>query len=333
MSVKAFSLFGTLERKNTASAELHKVDRDVTHTTKGLKSLSGAIHVPGGTLSGLNSALGTLSNISNTIQGIPVLGSLMTGAFSTVAGPIKDLVSMGLDFNRLKENATIAFGVILKDGDKAKKLFDDLAEFGRVSPIFKTADLIGDAQLFLQELGPAKELFETLKGIGAITAATGHLENVDRNMRTFKQVMDKPKLSAEEMTQQFPEAFVDAWGLLARARGQTVGEVQALVTAGKLSGPGSAKVIVQQGLREYGSIVDLMGQTRTGKQAQIDDTVEQLAAKGTENLHRNWKEGQDLTLAGVSGPQGVALAGQISALTGQVGDQAMGALKSLLDGS
>src|SRR6266498_5738699 len=336
MSVKAFSLFGTLERKNTASAELHKVDRDVTHTTKGLKSLSGAIHVPGGTLSGLNSALGTLSNISNTIQGIPVLGSLMTGAFSTVAGPIKDLVSMGLEFNRLKENATIAFGVILKDGDKAKKLFDDLAEFGRVSPIFKTADLIGDAQLFLQELGPAKELFETLKGIGAITAATGHLENVDRNMRTFKQVMDKPKLSAEEMTQQFPEAFVDAWGLLARARGQTVGEVQALVTAGKLSGPGSAKVMIQQGLREYGGIIEGMGQSDAGLDAQIADTVEQLAAKATGGkgaLFDTIKGGKQRLLALLNGPQGGKIAEQISSGTAAVGPGLLGGLDSLLDGS
>jgi len=337
MSVKAFSLFGTVELKNTASAELHKVDKDVDHTGKKLGSLkgalSGALHIPSGALSGVNSAIGTLGSLSETIQAVPVIGRMIGSAVSTVAGPIKDLAQLGLGFNDLKENATIAFSVILKDGEKAKKLFDDLAAYGKTSPVFKTADLIGDAQLFLQELGPGKELFETMKGIAAITAATGHLENMDRNMQTFKQVMNKPKLSAEEMTQQFPEAFVDAWGLLARARGQTVGEVQALVTAGKLSGTGSAKVIVQQGLREYGSIVDLMGQTRTGKQAQIDDTVEQLAAKGTENLHRNWKEGQDLTLAGLSGPQGVALAGQINALTGQVGDQAMGALKSLLDGS
>lgn len=61
----------------------------------------------GGFLSGLNSTLGTLSNISNTIQGIPVIGKLIDASISTLTGPIKDTAQLGLEFNRLKENATI----------------------------------------------------------------------------------------------------------------------------------------------------------------------------------------------------------------------------------
>jgi tape measure domain-containing protein len=298
--------------------------------------LKGSASFGGGMLSGLNSALSTLGNISNTIQGIPVIGSIITGAISTVAGPIKDLASLGLGFNRLKENATIAFSVILKDGEKAKKLFDELAEFGRVSPIFKTADLIGGAQLFLQNIGPGPELFETLKGIGAITAATGHLENMERNFRTFKQVMDKPKLSAEEMTQQFPEAFVDAWGLLARARGQSVGDVQALVTKGMISGPGAAKVIIQQGLREYGAIVDAMGESDSGLDARLEDTLEQRAARATGakgGLFDTLKGAKQRALTQLDGPKGEALADQIGKVSGEIGPAVLGGLDSLLDGS
>ena len=333
--IRAFSLFGEISLKGDSAVKssLQKVSTQVNKTGKDMNSLKGHMSFGSGALSGLNSALGTLSNISNTIQGIPILGNLISGAVSTVAGPIKDMASLGLAFNDLKENSTIAFAVILKDGEKAKKLFDELAEFGRVSPIFKTSNLIGDAQLFLQEMGPGKELFETLKGIGALTASTGHLENMDRNMQTFKQIFNKPKLSAEEMTQQLPEAFVDGWGLLARARGQTVGEVMDLTTKGMLSGPGSAKVMIQQALREYGSIIDMMGQTNTGLESQWADTTEQLAGKGTVNLHGAYKGILQRGNAALNGPKGAQLAGTINDVTGDVAGRLLGGFDSLMDGS
>ncbi len=338
MAIKAFHLFGEVELKGDKAvvSNLKNVSHQVDKTGKDLGKLKGNMSFGGGMLSGLNSALGTLSNISNTIQGIPVVGKLIDGAFSLATGPIKDTAQLGLAFNQLRENATIAFSVILKDGEKAKKLFNDLAEFGRVSPIFKTNELIGGAQLFLKNVGPGPELFETLKGIGAITAATGHLENMERNFQTFKQVMDKPKLSAEEMTQQFPEAFVDAWGLLARARGQTVAEVQALTTAGKLSGPGSAKLIIQQGLREFGSIVDLMGESDSGLDAQIADTFEQLAARATGGkggAFETIKGGKQRLLTLLNSPKGAELADKISGGMSAVGPQLLGGIDSLLDGS
>ena len=286
-----------------------------------------------GALSGLDSALGTLSSISNTIQGIPVIGRLISGAVSTVAGPIKDLAQLGLGFNDLKENATIAFSVILKDGEKAKKLFADLAKFGKESPIFKTGELITYAQMFLPKMGAGPELFDTLKGIASITAVTGHLEWMESIANAFNQMGTKPKASAEEINQQLAERGVDAWGLAGRAMGMSPGKVQEGVTAGEFSGIGLMKVILGQANREYGSIVDLMGETRQGKQARIDDTVEQLAGQGTTNLHGTWKGLQDRALTQLNGPKGEALAGQINSATGEIGGKVLGGLDSLMDGS
>jgi tape measure domain-containing protein len=284
-------------------------------------------------LSGLNSALGTLSNISNVIQGIPVIGKLIDGAMSFATGPIKDMAQLGLGFNDLKENATLAFSVILKDGEKAKKLFEDLAKFGKQSPIFKTGELITFAQQLLPILGPGPELFDALKGIGAVTSATGRMDRMSDIFLAFTQIARKPKLSSEEMSQQLAEAGVDSWGLLARGLGRTPGEVMELSKDGRLSGIGSFKVMMAQALREYGTLPDLMAQTRTGKQAVIDDTLEQLAARATQNLHGTWKGGQDRILQGLQGPQGAKLAGQIDSATGVVGNAVLGGFDALLDGS
>jgi hypothetical protein len=48
----------------------------------------------------------------------------------------------------LEENATLAFSVILKNGQKAKRLFADPKQFGIDSPIFKTSELVTHAQKF-----------------------------------------------------------------------------------------------------------------------------------------------------------------------------------------
>jgi muramidase (phage lysozyme) len=337
LPIKAFELFGTVEVKNTASAELRRVDRDVDRTKKnlgGLKgALSGALHLPNGALSGVQGALGTLGNISEAISAIPVAGKLITGAVSAIAGPIKDLAQSGLAFNDLKENATLAFSVILRDGEKAKKLFADLSQFGKDSPIFKTADLVRYAQTFLPITGAGPELFKTLKGIGALTASTGDMGNLPEVMRALRQIATKPKLSAEEMNQQLADAGIDGWGLLGRARGQTAAEVMALTSQGRISGPGAFKVMVDQALRENGVLVDLMGGTRTGLQARIDDEMEQTAAAGTVNLHGTWKQGQQRVLAGLQGGKGQALAGQINTAAGVIGPAVMGGFDSLLDGT
>lgn len=332
MAIRAFHLFGEIDLKNKVSADLHKVDRDFHRTTKNFGSLKSALSSPI-SLSGVNSVLGTLGNISNTIQGIPVLGNLISGALSTVTGPIKDLAQLGLGFNDLKENATLAFSVILKDGEKAKKLFADLEKFGVDSPIFKTGDLVGHAQKFLPYTGAGPELFSALKGAGALAAVTGDMGNLPSIVKAFQQIALKPKLTAEEPNQQLGDAGVDFWGLLARARGQTKGEVQELTSKGMLSGMGAFTVVLEQANREFGSLVDLMGQTRTGKQAQIDDKMEQVAARGTTSLHGTWKNVQDRMIAGLNGPQAGALADQINATTGDIGGKVLGGFDALMDGS
>lgn len=335
MAIRAFSLFGEIELKGdkVVVSNLKKVSHQVDVTKKDLGSLKSGFSMGGGTLSGLNSALGTLSNISNVIQGIPVVGKLIDGAMSFATGPVKDMAQLGLGFNDLKENATLAFSVILKDGEKAKKLFEELAKFGKESPIFKTGDLIGFSQQLLPILGAGPELFQALKGIGAATAATGRMDRMSDIFLAFTQIARKPKLSSEEMSQQLAEAGVDSWGLLARGLGRTPGEVMEMSSQGRLSGIGSFKVMIQQALSEYGALVDLMGQTRTGKQAQIDDTLEQLAARGTLNLHGTWKGGQDRILQQLQGPKGGQLADQINSVTGQIGSSVLGGFDALMDGS
>ncbi len=91
--------------------------------------------------------------------------------------------------------------------------------------------------------------------------------------------------------------------------------------------------MIEQANREFGQMVDLMGQTRTGKQAQIDDTFEQLAARGTTNLHGTWKQGQDRVLGQLQGPKGAALADTINATTGEMGGKLIDGFDSLMDGS
>lgn len=165
--------------------------RTVTKVNSDLSSLGAGLKID---RSGLTSTLGTLGDISSIIRGLPTLAS---GA-GMVLSPFKDLAKLGLEFNRVEENAKIAFGVILKDGAKAKKLYEELREVGRISPIFDTSGLIGYSQLFLEKLGPGKELLDSLKGIGAMVAKTGHLENMPSVMKAMKQILDRPTATAEE---------------------------------------------------------------------------------------------------------------------------------------
>src|SRR5262245_1012893 len=114
MAIKAFSLFVEIGLKgdHDVDSRLKHISAQANKTGRDMNALKGHMSFSGGSLSGLNSALGTLSNISNTIQGIPIVGNLISGAMSTVTGPIKDMTQLGLSFNSLKENAQIAFSVI-----------------------------------------------------------------------------------------------------------------------------------------------------------------------------------------------------------------------------
>lgn len=340
MPLRAFTLFGDVELR---TAKLKSGAREVDHQYRNLESktkstvrnVNSDLSQIGkvGSLSGLNSTLSTLSNLSNTIQGIPVVGNSISGALSTIAGPIKDTAQLGLAFNDLKENATLAFSVILRDGEKAKKLFDNLALFGKQSPLFKTRDLIGYAQLFLPTLGAGNELFDSLKGMAALTASTGRLDKMDSIVTAMKQINDSPFLRAEEMNQQLKDAFVDGWALLAEGLGRSVAEVQDMVSKNMITGPGAFRVMRSESLRKYGSLVDLMGDTNTGLDRQIEDEYEQTSGRATVGLHGTMKGGKRRLLSLMQGPQGGALADTISNSTGAVGDGLLKGFDSLLDGS
>jgi tape measure domain-containing protein len=265
-----------------------KTESHVRKVNQELGKIGQGFSVDSGSSSGLSGFISQLGNLSEIIQGIPVLGSAASAAFKSAFNPVADLVRRGFDFDSLMEKSQISFSVIMGGADKAKAHMEELIKFAQETPFDLPQVIQGSRRL--QAMGfSAKEVIPALRDIGdAASAMGGGADVLDGIVTALGQMRTKGKLASEEML-QLAERGIPAWQILSDMTGKTVAQLQKLTQQGKLSG-GVASELIQQGFRQrYGGLMEQMGGTREVLESNFNDTLNRRAGEGLKPSFEEYK--------------------------------------------
>lgn len=223
------------------------------------------------------SALGNqLRNVGSQISGF---GQSLTLA---VSAPIAALATLGVRFNATKEQALVAFGVLLKSGEKAKILFADLQKFAADTP-FEMPE-ISQSTKSLLAFGVAQEkILPTLKSIGDIASGTG--VPLSELAEIYGKAKVQGRLFSEDIN-QLTGRGIPIIQELAKQFGVSETEVKKLVESGKVGFPQLEKAfadLTNEG-GQFSGMMEAQSKTFTGRLSTLMDAVNTSLGNITEPL-------------------------------------------------
>lgn len=230
------------------------------------------------------------TNFARTASEVATVASRITASITAVStGVAAMVIKTGIGFNELKENATIAFTTVLKDGEKAQDFLKELQVFAAETP-FTFKGLIEQSQFLMATGFEAKELIPTLTTLGDAMAALGAGEDKLRLVAlAFSQMRNAAHLQAQDMN-QLTNAGIPAWKMLAEQMGKTVEEVRELSGKGGIGGEEAFQALMK-GMQERfgGGMKSSMG-TFTQMLSNLKDTLDVKAGEITAPLFNAFKK-------------------------------------------
>lgn len=234
----------------------------------------------------------TLSLAGGAFLSIPGGAAAAAASIGAVAlGAIK----MGLSFNATKEQSTIAFTSILKDGGKAQDLMARIVDTARSTP-FETETLVQGVR---QMLSFGIPLEQVLKGGGkeakglvitmgdAVAAMGGGAEMMSGVIRAVGQMNAKGKVGGEEML-QLAENGIPVFEILKEELGLTAEQVSNIGKQGISAEKGISAL--QRGLdKRFGGSMEKQASTLLGIMSTLKDNVVIGLGKATEGLFNTMK--------------------------------------------
>ncbi len=247
-----------IQATNQASGALNQVRRDIGALDTGVRRL-----VSGG-----------LEPLQNMLSSTLKFGALAaTGAIAAVGAMA---LKTGMDFNRLREQSTIAFTTMLGSGEKAESFLKDLQAFAAKTP-FEFPELVKSSQRLLAMGFSAESVLPTLTSIGdAVAAMGGSGEMVGRLTTAIGQIKAKGKASAEEML-QLTEAGIPAWEMLAQKVGKSVSETMDAVSDGQIDAATTIDALISGINGRFGGMMEKQSHTFAGLWSTIKDTFTQIS--------------------------------------------------------
>lgn len=208
-----------------------------------------------------------------TLGRIGGVGLRVFGGLGVAAGGLAAAAGlMGVKTEAGLEQAEIGFTQLLHSGAKARKFIGNLKTFAAKTP-FELPGLIDAARGLLGAGESARRIIPDLRDLGDAAGALGlDQERFGRVMVAVTQIMNKGKLSAEELA-QITEAGIPVWPLLAKAMGKPVPELQKLISAGKLSADEVLPKLFDQMHKDYGGSMAKQSQTLSGLWSTFMDTI------------------------------------------------------------
>ncbi|GIG61119.1 hypothetical protein Lfu02_54910 [Longispora fulva] len=178
----------------------------------------------------------------------------------------------GVEMASMFQSSEIAFTRFLGSTLAAQQHLNAL----KVIAVQTGADIEGMANASARMMGIGISAKESIKWITAINdtvaAFGGNAEGAKLAMRAFTQILQKGKVSAEEMTGQLGEQF-PAWEILSRAVGKPVSELQRLAAEGKLLSKDVLPAMFAQMQKDYGGSMAARLDTISGAWQRLKQTV------------------------------------------------------------
>ena len=246
-----------------------------TFMSEGFK---GVVPKIGSTLSSLGSAVGNFSkNLgSSIVSGLSKLPGAMSkasqsiGAFSQKVGLSSYLVGnlgtqltylatvpvvgvatamsiFGIKAGIALENATVGLAPFVGGMKNAQKEVEILSKIAAESPAFNTGDVISYARKLQAAHLPQQKTIDLMKALSNVFTTLGVTqEGASNSLLAITQVMQKGKVSSEELTRQLGQQ-IPAWDLLSEATGKTVKQLQDEAASGKFTSDDFVNALIKIG--------------------------------------------------------------------------------------
>lgn len=231
--------------------------------------------------SGARAAIGGFVRFAGSaFQKVVIAGGAITGVAA----------KMGIGFDAMQEQASIAFTTLLGSGKKAQTFLGDLQQFAAKTP-FELPGLINNARQLLGVGVAANKVIPTMTALGDAAGALGiDQERFNNIMLATTQAMGKGKLQGEELMQMV-ENGIPVWQLLSKATGKSVPELQKLSSAGQLLAKDTLPLLFTQMEKDYGGSMAKQSQTLVGQWSSLKDNTQILLGTAMKPLFNEIKNG------------------------------------------
>lgn len=267
--------FDTLDASTTRSGTAMR-DAFGSTTQAQLKQIAASVNDVQNRVNSLDFAnvVQQFKNIGENTRGI---GTYLT---QTLTEPILAIEKLGVKFNSFKEDAITTFTVFLKDGEKAKKLFDDLSDFADSTP-FSSTDVVSAGTTLLQ--AKIDDLKGVLRDAGDLAAA---------NKSKGVSLADTSNAFARVQAGDFGEAFerfrdfgvsrkqLEGEGLKFDKGGQYLGSVEQAMSA--------LRGIVQ---KNFAGLTEQVSANFSGQLSTLSDTIDRFGGDLSEPVFDTLKNG------------------------------------------
>ncbi|MBA4541982.1 tape measure protein [Thermoactinomyces daqus] len=198
---------------------------------------------------------------------------------------LKNVIGKGFEVNIKMEGAQTSFTTLLKSGEKAKDMIQQLQQIGVKSP-FDFDSLSKSAKLLLSMGVNAKNVVPYIKKIGdAVAAVGGSSEQMENVALAIAQISAKGKVSAEEMN-QLAENGIPAWQILSEKMHKSTAELMKMGSDGKLLAKDVLPLLIDGLGDKFGGAMQKAANTFSGQLEQMKEQSELVLGKLFEPMFK-----------------------------------------------
>ncbi|MCP4482078.1 MAG: tape measure protein [bacterium] len=173
------------------------------------------------------------------------------------------------------EQQEIAFETLLKSGEKAKTLLNDIKQFAKTTPFELTGLIESSKQLLAFGVG-VNEIIPLMQDLGNISAGIGK-DKLPTLIRSFGKIKTKGKATMEELNMML-EAGVPILDQLAENFGVNTEQLFKMITAGKVGFGDVQKALhsLSNGTGLFANLMEKQSKSTLGIWSNIKDVITQI---------------------------------------------------------
>jgi len=195
---------------------------------------------------------------------------------------LSKVLTTGIDFNRTKEDAKLAFTVMFRSADVATQKIKELQEYAIASPLSFKETISASKQLSAYGFG-ADTLVQNMEMLGTVAKATGH--SLDDIAYVYGTLKTQGQAYARDLM-QFSMRGIPIFEELAEVMRVDQKEIKKLTADGKVGFKEVEKAfknMTKEG-GKFGGLLDEYMQGFSGITSQLEDTFQQSMGQMTEPM-------------------------------------------------
>lgn len=179
----------------------------------------------------------------------------------------------GLNFNAVMERTQIGIEGLVGNATEAQKITERVRDFALETPLFGVEQMMKTAQTLIGAGYDAKNVVPYLRVFSDTLSGMGKRpEDLQRMTYAFTQMMQKGKVSSEELQQQLGEIF-PAQKILAREMGLTGDQLADKMKKGSVKSKDAIFLLMRGMNKDFGGMTEKMSKTFDGQLANLKESA------------------------------------------------------------